>query len=37
VMASIYGTSLALDRVHPNQTGHMVLARAFLKAIEFQW
>ncbi len=37
VMASVYGTSLALDRVHPNQTGHMVLARAFLRAVKFQW
>lgn len=25
------------DRVHPNITGHMVIARTFLKAIGFRW
>jgi len=29
--------SLALDRVHPNQIGHMILTRAFLSAIGFEW
>jgi lysophospholipase L1-like esterase len=29
--------SLAEDRVHPNLSGHMILARAFLKAIECNW
>jgi lysophospholipase L1-like esterase len=28
---------LAKDRVHPTQAGHMILARAFLKAIEYEW
>jgi len=28
---------LAEDRVHPNLSGHMILARAFLQAIEFTW
>lgn len=32
-----YPATLAWDRVHPNQTGHMVLARAFLDAVGFQW
>ncbi|MBV9867388.1 MAG: SGNH/GDSL hydrolase family protein [Abitibacteriaceae bacterium] len=32
-----YAATLAWDRVHPTQTGHMVLARAFLNAIGFQW
>ena len=27
----------ALDRVHPNVAGHLVLARAFLEAIGFRW
>ncbi len=27
--------SLAADRVHPNLTGHMILARAFLRAIGY--
>lgn len=29
--------SLCGDRVHPNQTGHMVIARAFLEAMDFSW
>lgn len=27
-------TTLAADRIHPNQTGHMIIARAFLLALE---
>jgi lysophospholipase L1-like esterase len=37
VLEHYYPATLAWDRVHPNQTGHMVLARAFLKAIGFEW
>ena len=37
VLTAYYPATLAWDRVHPNQTGHMVLARAFLKAIDFSW
>lgn len=33
VLAAMYPAELAWDRVHPNLTGHMVLAKAFLKAI----
>ena len=29
--------SLCDDRVHPNTAGHMIIARAFLTAIEFEW
>jgi lysophospholipase L1-like esterase len=29
--------SLAMDRVHPNQKGHMILARAFLNAVGYEW
>ena len=29
--------SLCDDRVHPNATGHMIIAKAFLTAIEFEW
>ena len=29
--------ALAWDRVHPNTAGHLVLARAFLNAVEFKW
>jgi lysophospholipase L1-like esterase len=32
-----YPATLGWDRVHPTHIGHMVLARAFLKAIEFVW
>jgi lysophospholipase L1-like esterase len=29
--------SLCGDRVHPNRAGHMIIARAFLSAIGFDW
>ena len=29
--------SLCADRVHPNKTGHMIIATNFLAAIEFDW
>ena len=29
--------SLCGDRVHPNRTGHLIIARAFLTAIGFDW
>lgn len=29
--------SLCDDRVHPNKTGHMIIATAFLTKIEFNW
>ncbi len=32
-----YSATLSWDRVHPNQIGHMILARAFLKALGFSW
>ncbi len=34
VMVHTHPMTLAWDRIHPNQTGHMVIARAFLKAID---
>lgn len=37
VLTAYYPATLAWDRVHPNQTGHMVLARAFLTAVDFAW
>ncbi|MBV9851340.1 MAG: SGNH/GDSL hydrolase family protein [Armatimonadetes bacterium] len=37
VLAHLYPATLAWDRVHPGLTGHMVLARAFLRAVEFEW
>ena len=37
VLTSYYPATLGWDRVHPSQTGHMVLARAFLRAVGFEW
>lgn len=36
VLAHTHGTAVAWDRIHPGPVGHMVLARAFLNAIEAQ-
>ena len=33
VLATYHPNALAWDRVHPNLTGHMVIARAFLDAV----
>jgi lysophospholipase L1-like esterase len=37
VLRDLYSATLAWDRVHPSTAGHMVLARAFLRKIEFDW
>lgn len=37
VLESIYPATLAWDRVHPNPVGHMVLAKALLNAVGFEW
>ncbi|MCI0397025.1 MAG: SGNH/GDSL hydrolase family protein [Chloroflexi bacterium] len=37
VLPELPPTALAEDRVHPNLTGHVVLARAFLKAVGYRW
>jgi lysophospholipase L1-like esterase len=37
VLEHYYPATLAWDRVHPGMTGHMVLARAFLNGIGFDW
>jgi lysophospholipase L1-like esterase len=37
VLREVHPMTLAWDRVHPNMAGHMVIARAFLKAVEYQW
>lgn len=36
-MKHIHPMTLALDRVHPGQVGHMLLARAFLNAVGYEW
>ncbi len=35
VLRHVHPMSMAWDRVHPNTAGHMILARAFLKAVGF--
>ncbi|ABO67123.1 MULTISPECIES: SGNH/GDSL hydrolase family protein [Geobacillus] len=37
VLKTLYPAALAWDRVHPSVAGHMILARAFLNAIGFDW
>ncbi|MBN2534086.1 MAG: SGNH/GDSL hydrolase family protein [Spirochaetales bacterium] len=37
VLKDLPSMYLAQDRVHPNLIGHMILARAFLKAIEYSF
>ena len=36
VLKHTYPATLAWDRVHPSQIGHMILARAFLAGIGFK-
>jgi lysophospholipase L1-like esterase len=36
VLKTYYSGTLAWDRVHPNQTGHMVIAKAFLNGVGFK-
>jgi lysophospholipase L1-like esterase len=37
VLTELHPVALAGDRVHPNMTGHMILVRAFLKAVGYTW
>lgn len=37
VLKTFYPATLSWDRVHPNPIGTMVIARALLKTIEFEW
>lgn len=37
VLKELYSATLAWDRVHPTASGHMVLTRAFLKEVGFDW
>jgi lysophospholipase L1-like esterase len=36
VLEHIHPMALAWDRIHPNSTGHMILARAFLQGVDFK-
>ena len=37
VLVQLHPMTLAWDRVHPTLTGHMVLTRAFLNAVGYEW
>ena len=37
VLMEVDPMALAPDRVHPNLVGHMILARAFFRAVEYAW
>lgn len=37
ILNTYYPAALAWDRVHPNATGHMVIAKAFLRVLDFDW
>jgi lysophospholipase L1-like esterase len=37
VLQYCHPAALAWDRVHPNTAGHMVIAKAFLNSIGFEW
>ncbi len=36
-LKSYYPSTLSWDRVHPTQSGHMIIAKAFLNGIGFKW
>jgi lysophospholipase L1-like esterase len=37
LLPHVHSSFFALDRVHPTQAGHMILARAFVRAIGYEW
>ncbi len=37
ILQQHHSTYIAWDRVHPGAVGHMAIAHAFLKAIDFEW
>ena len=37
VLTELHPMALARDRIHPNLTGHQILARAFLNAAGYGW
>ena len=36
-LKTCHPSALAWDRIHPNQVGHMILAKAYLDALGFKW
>ncbi len=37
LLTRYYSAALALDRIHPNTIGQMLIAKEFLKAVGFKW
>lgn len=37
ILKNLYAATIAWDRVHPNEIGHTILAKAFLNKIGFDW
>ncbi len=37
VLQTLHSSALAWDRVHPTSAGHMILAKALLNELEFDW
>lgn len=37
MLKHMHSAAIGWDRVHPNQAGHMAIARAFLDAVGFKW
>ncbi|MDX8044569.1 SGNH/GDSL hydrolase family protein [Gracilibacillus sp. S3-1-1] len=37
LLEHVYPATIAWDRVHPDHTGHTIIAKAFLRAIDFAW
>jgi lysophospholipase L1-like esterase len=37
ILTGAHSSAYAWDRVHPNPAGHMILARAFLRTIGYEW
>lgn len=37
MLRAFHPGAVAWDRIHPTQAGHMAIARAFLKAVDYAW
>jgi len=37
ILTALYPAALGWDRVHPNLAGHLVIAKAFLRAVGYDW
>jgi lysophospholipase L1-like esterase len=37
MLKHMHSAAIGWDRVHPNQAGHMAIAKAFLNAVGFKW